>query len=461
MTFTQVLSILWVRRWVVLGLLAVTVAATVAMTLWMPKQYKATAQVLVDVKSPDPLMGVLPGVATPSYLATQVEIIESDRTARRVIETLRLDQSAAVRQNWLADTGGEGDLRVWLTELLQKRLVARPSRESSIVAIGYRAADPQFAAAIANGFARAYIEIALELKTQPAREYATWFDARTRAFRDELERAQSRLSQFQRANGILATDERFDVETARLNELSTQLTQVQGQLSDARSRQNAIGRESPENMPEVLQNGVVQALKSDIARAEGRLKDVSSRLGGAHPQVQAQLAELASLRLKLEQEIAKVATTIGTATGVNRQRETEVRAALEAQRARVLRMKQQRDELAVLQRDVEAAQRALETVTQRFTMTSLESQSNQTNVSVLTPAVAPIVHDTPRMGLNVAAAVVAGLLLGSAVACALELARRRVRTAEDLAVGLGVPVLATVGRARVPGGSRWFGLRTA
>lgn len=461
MTFTQFLLALWVRRWIVLGLFLITVGTTAAVTWWLPKQFKASTQVLVDVKSPDPLVGLLPGVASPSYMATQVEIIQSDRTARRVVEALKLDQSPVVRQNWVNETGGAGDLKAWLTDLLQKRLSVKPSRESSIISIDYRATDPQFAAAIANGFARAYIDVSLELKTQPAREYAAWFDARTKTFREELERAQGRLSDFQRANGILATDERFDVETARLNELSTQLTLVQSQLSDARSRQGAIGRESPENMPEVLQNGVVQALKSDIARSEGRLKDVSSRLGAAHPQVQAQQAELASLRLKLEQEIAKVATTIGTATGVNRQRESEVRAALESQRARVMKLKQQRDELAVLQRDVEAAQRALETVTQRFTMTSLESQSNQTNVSVLVPATAPLVHDTPRMGLNITVSAVAGLLLGALVACGLELGRRRVRSGEDLEVGLGVPVLGSVGRARVQRPSGWLRPRPA
>ena len=61
-----------------------------------------------------------------------------------------------------------------------------------------------------------------------------------------------------------------------------------------------------------------------------------------------------------------------------------MRAALEAQRAKVLRMKAVRDEGLVLVRDVENAQRAYDAVLARFTQTSLESQTTQSNVNVLT-----------------------------------------------------------------------------
>ena len=48
-------------------------------SLLLPKQYTANTSVVVDVKSPDPIAGmVLPGLASPAYMATQIDIINSE-----------------------------------------------------------------------------------------------------------------------------------------------------------------------------------------------------------------------------------------------------------------------------------------------------------------------------------------------------------------------------------------------
>jgi len=91
MSFSQLLSILKARRYVALGIFLFTVLVTVVVSLILPKQYTAEATVVVDVKSPDPIAGmVLPGMMSPAYMGTQIEVIQSERVARRVINELRL-----------------------------------------------------------------------------------------------------------------------------------------------------------------------------------------------------------------------------------------------------------------------------------------------------------------------------------------------------------------------------------
>jgi len=124
----------------------------------------------------------------------------------------------------------------------------------------------------------------------------------------------------------------------------------------------------------------------------------------------------------------------------------------------VMSIKNQRDELAVLQREVENAQRAYDAVAQRLTQTSLESQTQQTNVVVLTPAVEPIEPSSPKLLLNSLLAVFLGTLLGVGCALLLETLSRRVRSAEDLAQALGLPVLGVLEPTRAA--RRWFGRAT-
>lgn len=457
MTFQRFLLILRARYRVALALFILTVAAITVISFLLPKRYLSTAAVVVDVKSPDPLVGVvLPGLVAPTYMTTQVDIINSDRVAQRVVKLLRLEDSPAIRQAWLEQTDGNGNFGAWLAELLQKQLEVKPSHESNVINIGFTGNDPTFAAAVANAFARAYIEVNLELKVEPARQYANWFEEQTKVLREKLEKAQANLSNYQQKTGLVASDERLDFETAKLNDLSAQLTMVQGQTSDSASKSKSAS--GSETLVEVMQSPLINGLKADIARLEAKQEESNVNLGKNHPQTLRMESELASLKTQLSSETQKITTALNTSVEVGRQKEKELTAAIATQKARVLSLNNQRDEGRVLARDLESAQRAFDAVSQRSTQTRLESQTVQTNIMLLNPATEPLAPSSPRILLNVLASIVLGGFLGIALALALELFDRRVRSDEDLAEIAGLPVLASVMASSSRAGSRRFRL---
>ena len=252
------------------------------------------------------------------------------------------------------------------------------------------------------------------------------------------------MSAYQKEKGILASDERLDVENARLAELSSQAILLQSLASESSSRQIQSRGGQAERMQEVLNNQVIGGLKVDLSRAEGKLQELSSRLGDNNPQVQEAKATISSLRSKIASEVQSVTGGVGVSNNINRQREADVRAALEVQRAKVLRMKAVRDEGAVLMRDVESAQRAFESITQRFTQTSLESQTTQSNIHLLTTATPPLEPSSPKLVLNTVLAIFIGGLLAVGAALLLEIKDRRIRNVEDVVVALGLPVIGVM-----------------
>lgn len=451
MTFQQFLLILRARWKVALGIFALVVATTLIVSLLLPKQYSASTAVLLDVKSPDPILGVtLPALVTPGYMATQVDIIGSDRVAQRVVKMLGFEKSPQAVEQWKEATEGKGSFEAYWAEALKKKLDVKPSRESNVLNIEFQGQDPRFAAAVANAFAQAYIDTNLELKIEPAKQYAAWFSSQSKTLRGDLERAQTKLSEFQQQTGIVATDERLDIESARLAELSSQLVLIQAARSDSASRQAQVGKSQIETLPEVQQNPLINGLKADLARSESKLSDIAQRMGKNHPQYLSAVGEVESLRAKLNSEMAKVASTIGTSNRVNLQRESEVKAALDAQKHKVLELKKQRDDLAVLQREVEAAQKAYDAVAARFTQTNLESQTTQTNIVVLNPAIEAVDPSSPKILLNTLVSVFLGVLLAVGTVLLLELLDQRVRGEEDLLQLLNVPVLGTISVAKLP-----------
>jgi uncharacterized protein involved in exopolysaccharide biosynthesis len=159
MSLKQYLRIVWARKWIVLLVFLLVTAAGVAATLLTPKQYTASSSLIVEVRI-DPALGALaPALAQPSYLATQVEVLKSERVAARVVKMLGVERSASAVQQWREDTKAKIPLDRYFANLLQKGLGVEPSNGSNVLNIYFSSPDPIFAQAAANAFAQAIVQL--------------------------------------------------------------------------------------------------------------------------------------------------------------------------------------------------------------------------------------------------------------------------------------------------------------
>lgn len=449
MNFAQFLLILRARARIILITFGLTVLTTVVVSLLLPKSYKATTSLVLNYKGMDPITGIaIPAQLMPGYMATQVDIITSHNVAVKVADMLKVAESAAAKKQFNEATEGKGDIRDWFADLLLKNLDVEPSRESSVISISFSGSDPQFAAAVANAFAEAYQLTNIHLKVEPSQNAAAYLSAQAKILRDNTEQAQARLSAYQQEKGLTSAFEQLDVESAKLNNLSAQLAMAQSQAIEASSRQ-AGAHGNAEESPDVASNPLVQSLRVDLARAESKLAELAQRIDRNHPQYQAAQAEADKLRSSLQEEIRRATGSIGGSSRIYLQREAELRAAVAAQKSRVLTLNRSRDQLMTLQKEVDSAQRALDAVNQRYTQTSLEGQANQTEVAVLNPAIVPIEPSSPRIFLNVLLSVFLGGMLGAGFGLLAEMMDRRVRSREDITEVLDIPVFAIIRNKQV------------
>lgn len=445
MNLRQFLMLLRARRRLILSTLFATVLLALGWSLVQSKTYTATASVLLNYKGVDPLTGLtMPGQLLPGYMATQIDIISSKNVALRVVDRLRLASSPAVIAQFEEATDGKGTVRDWLADLLLRRIDIKPARESSVVEISFKGADPAFSAAVANAFAEEYQNASVQLKTEPMKKAASYFNEQTKQLRDNVEAAQARLSKYQQEKGIVSLDNnRVDVELSRLNDLSTQLVVAQAAALEATERERMAGG-SAASSPDVANNPLIQNLRVALAAAEAKLAEGAARYGSNHPQYQAARAEVEKMRADLNAALGTVSRSVGGNAQVLRQREEQLRAAVAAQKTRVLELNRTRDELGVLLKDLDSAQRAFDAASGRFSQTRIEAQAEQSDIAVLNPAVAPAEPSGPRILLNTLVAILLGTVLGLGLALLLELLQRPVRSAGDMQELLGIPVLGTI-----------------
>ncbi len=444
MNLLQFILILKARYKIILLIFATTVLTTLVLSLIWPKSYKATTSVLLNYKGIDPVTGVmLPAQLMPGYMATQVDIINSHSLAVKVVDDLGFARNPQAQQQFRDENKGGGNIRDFYADLLNKKLDVQPSKESSVIELSFSGSDPEFSATVVNAFAKAYQETSLQLKTAPAQSASTYLSAQTKVLRDNLEQAQTRLSKYQQDNGITSGIEQADVENARLNDLTAQLVMAQGQSIDAVARQSGTSGNA-EQSPDVAANPMLQNLKVSIVQAEAKLADVSERLGVNHPQYISAKAELDKLKSQYQQVMHTIVVSIGGTASNTEQRVKELTEQVATQKTKVLTLNRLRDQLSLIQKDVDSAQRALEAVNQRFTQTNLEGQGNQTDVGILNVAIPPKEPSSPKVRLNLLMAVFFGTLLGVGFGLLKEMLDRRVRSAEDLLEIVSVPVLGVI-----------------
>lgn len=449
MTLAQILRTLRARYKIVLLLLIVTVMAAFAVSLLMPKTYKATTSLVLNNKGIDPVTGLnVPVQLTPGYLPTQVDIVKSKVVALKVIDDLKLAEDPAVKERFAKMDPSETTIQDWLSDGLRANLTVEPARDSSVLNISFKGNDAEYVAKVANAFAAAYQQVSVDLKVAPAQKASGYINDQIKLLREKFEAAQNKMSAYQKENNIFSSDNKLDVETARLNELSSQLVVAQGLAMEANSRQRQV-KSNAGGSPDVLANPLIQSLKSRLSEAEAKFADTSAKLNVNHPQYIAAKSEVDNLRANLNQQIGLASTGVASNARIQQQREAEVRAALNAQKEKVLGLNSARDELSVLSNEMENAKRAYETASQRLTQTNLEGQSTQSDISVLTAASVPRAPAGPRMLLNLLVALVVGSILGVAAAIAMELLDKRVRSADDLAQLFGLPLLGVIEKTRV------------
>ena len=425
MNALQLVRMIWVRKGLALAVFLAVSAVGVTLALLQPRAYNADALLVLDVR-PDPILGSL---GTAAGMTTQIELMKTEKVASRAVQLLKVETNPDLVKRWHAETGGKIPIDRFYSMVLQRGVKVEPVRGSNIIDLSFTADSEAFAIAGTNAMAQAVSDVAVDMRVEPVRESADWFGVQSETLRNSLEASQAKLSRFQQDNGIVVSSEKVSEEVSRLNALEAQLLAAQAAQLEATGRQ----RDANSAMsPEVQQSAAVQLLKGQLSAAEIKLTEVSGVLGSSHPQRLQLESQVAGLRQQLAAEIGRVAGGASVTSRVSAQKVAEIRAMVELQKKQVLALRSQRDEIAVLMRDIETAQRAYDAASQRAGQLNLESRVNQTGVRLLSAADGATDASHKRLFLGIFGSLLAGAALALGAVVGLELSDRRVRGLEDL-----------------------------
>lgn len=488
------------RRWLIATALFCTVLATILIVLTMTPIYTAETILLIERKAPQAinLEGATSEAQGPDeydYYRTQYEILKSRALITQVIQEQQLDtlplfvgaqeppgligslwarlqgRTAQIfgselqpRPNMVEipsatlEEGGadassafplnsEGITSGLSPKLIEKyggMLEVKPVPRTRLVKIAFSTPDPALSSRVANAHAQVYIRQGVERRSQTDEEAQGFLEDKLVELRERLEKSEVALNSYRRDQGIISFDGNENVAVDRMVDLNRDLTEAESKRISLETQMPLLRRRNYEELPAVIKNLLVQALKQQLAQAEAERAELASQFKGNYPkriEVEARVAELNS---RLQKEKARIAQSVVSSYQFAVAKEKELRKSMEEQRKEVLRLKDASVKYAILAREADTNRQLYDSVLQRIKEVGVAAELRDSNISVIDAAEAPLHPSKPRKALSLLLSAIIGLMGGVGAAFFLEYLDNRLHTPEEVERHIHLPSLAVI-----------------
>ncbi|WP_246082673.1 polysaccharide biosynthesis tyrosine autokinase [Rubellimicrobium rubrum] len=416
--------------------------------------YTATAQMALEVSTPSVMnveAVVLGFAGDEASINTEMAVITSGDLIGRLVDELQLTQDPEF--NGAIETSDDQPgliarakdvVRGWLNretatvedpvlpeeerrdviDAVRGAIETGSSWDTYVFTISATTEDPDKSALLANTLARVYRDDQARMKIEATEQAAEWLSGRVSELRSELDTHERRISDL-RASSSLVSAEGLDALNGQAIELRSQLQQVRGQLERINERLQAL--RAAEFSDDIQ-------IKLDAAQ-DGQLESAAGAVASSEPGAQARFdRRFVQVILQTEAEQQRAEALI---TELQR-RVDELSTQFEGQSVDF-------QELQQLEQEAEATRVLYESFLTRLKETTVQESVHQSDSRILTEA-RPGEQVAPRRSLMLVMALMAGLLLGSALVLLREFLQNTFRSAEELEQYTGRTVLGQIPR---------------
>ena len=440
-------------RWLILGALALGLLLAVAVTMLTPPIYRSwvTLEVnppsveIMDEKAGDRA----PAVSNWDFVTTQVGLLNSRSIAERAAQDLNLANNEG-----FVGSGGDASSRLErATDKVAGGLKAEVPEQGQLIEFSFDSESPGLSAAIANQLAESFINSNLQRRYDASSYARNFLEKQIAKTRGELEKSERQLVAYAQAQGIINTGGGAPGSTpSDANSIQGEsLIALNKALADATARRVAAEgayRAGTAVGATAEVNASTQSLRQSRATLEAEYQDKRTLMKPDHPDMVA----LKSRIDELDRQIAREASQ--ASSGRSNSLLADYRSALSAENALrsrvaglkgdVLDLRGRSIQYNILQREVDTNRSLYDALLQRYKEVGVAGGIGTAPVSIVDRAEIPTSPYKPNLLTNVLVGMGLGLLVGLAIAIALEYFYDTIKSREDVRNKLGLACLGAV-----------------
>ncbi len=455
------------RRKVIFMTVGTLVLLAAAYTLLTPRLYKAESS--LQILKEDAAAGLAdPAQAAASEasdaldfnlaLQTQVDVMQSRNMALRVVQELHLDRTKDYQlKNDKAEDGlplAQSPRRTaYILKTFAKRLKVDPVSGTRLVTVSFMDRDPKLAAQVVNQLLADFIEYNYQVRYEATKQATALMSNELQGMKTNVEQAQANAAKLQEQSGIYGVDETNNSVNSKLDQLNTELTAAQANLSLKESIYNLAKTRSPEVLSGMLgsqgpggntANAPLQLLRQQQADAAANYAELNARYGPEYPKVVQANERLKSIQASIDSEINRL---VGQATAeyrVAEQTEEADASALQHQEAVAAQMNHSANLYTTAKHEADSNRDLYEQMMRRLKEAGILAGLRSTKLNILDTAIVPDKPAQPRPLLYIGLALLLGLALGTVFAFTSEAMDTTVRDPLQIEESTSSPVLAMI-----------------
>src|SRR5580658_980476 len=445
------LLVLRKHQWLILSFMLAVVTIVSIATFRMQPVYVATTRIELGRETAN----VLPFQGTDSYdymldlenyIETQSKILTSETLALQTIRTGVLtgvggadSQSEAIATGNLANQKRPPELGAFLGALTVKRVP-----NSRLMDISFEATSPELAAQVVNAHIRNYIDQNRRSHYDATTAATTWLTDQLDELKIKVKNSEDARLDYERKNQIWEVDDKQNMTTQRLSEISRQLIEAQGERMRKQSLFDFAKQGDADLVPQIRDSASVQELLHRRTELNVQYTEAINQYGPNFPKVQRLQSQLKEVDQNLEREKRAVVARLGSEYHEAQQREELLVHSLDQQKTEANLMSERMVQYNILKRDAEADKALYDGLLTKLKEAGISAALQSSNIRVVDPAMIPSYPSRPAKARNVALAFLVGLVGGIGLAILREYMDNPVKTPDDVETLARLPSLAVV-----------------
>ncbi|MDQ1470462.1 MAG: polysaccharide biosynthesis transport protein, partial [Bryobacterales bacterium] len=462
----------WRYKYIILGFIVLgAVAGTANVTLKTPL-YEATTTVemvgfnqsFMGMNQVDPQAGTDANSASASNVQTQLRILTSRTLLSRVVERMNLDLTPITSVPSTPFTS----LRNRIPGLRQEPLVqsrealglasrtvsARSVGLTRLIELQCQSTSPEVAANFVNTLAAEHVSQIINARSNLTQKTSQWMDSQLEEAKSRLQQSGEKLRDFVQKSGMDFFPEQATLADSKMRQLQSDVSGIQADRIAKQARWELAKNTPLENLPDVLSDAGLQALKGEIATLRREMAPLTATLTPEHYKVKRIQAQITETQQTFEKETASLRKRLQSDYEEALRREKLLGGAYNAQTHAVSGQADKASQYAMLKRDVDTQQQLYNVLLQQSSQAALIALAPSSSIRVVDAATPNPVPSSPKPAKDIPTWAVAGGALGYGLLVLREMSRRRKLTKLFDTPGhtqtiLGVPELGVIPSTQV------------
>jgi polysaccharide biosynthesis transport protein len=440
------------HQWLILTFLLTVVTVVTIASFKMKPVYLAAARVEVDKESQN--MSPFPDsnsydefMDMENYLETQTKILQSETLALQTIKSLDLTRYPEFGGGPSATAwahSGPAPQRPAILGAFLGRLTVKRVANSRLIEVTFEAEDPQLAAQIVNTHLQNFVEQNFRSKYDATIQASNWLSSELEGLRIKVEKSENARIAYQRANQTWQIDEKQDITTSKLADLSKAVTEAQTDVAQKEAMYRMAVSGNVDALPTAHGSEVLTELLKRKSDADEQYAEALNQYGPNFPKV----LRIAAQQKELDDNLGRARKTLIESVqqefNTARSHVELLQETLDKQRAEANDQAEKLIQYHILQHDAESDRLLYDGLLQKLKEATITVGLRSTNIRVVDPALAPGGPSRPQKARNILLAFLIGLVGGVGLALFREYLDNTVKSPDDIEALTGLPSLAVV-----------------